>query len=527
MGAVLLDGGIHKCDRIFAQALFGSDPELHETWTELKHHPLQLQSPTGDRHWIREYKLLLKLTEFEKQIGIEFKHIRLLARAFTDRSIGFNNLTLGSNQRMEFLGDTVLQLSTSDFLYKHFPDYHEGHLSLLRSSLVNNRTQSVVCDDLGMIKFALYANPKAEIKVKDKADLLEALLGALYVDKDLRYCQVFANVCFFPRLQQFILNQDWNDPKSKLQQCCLTLRTMDGGEPDIPQYKIIECKGPTNTRVYTVAVYFRGERLAKAHGHSIQQAEMNAAKLALETCAHLFPHLNYQKRIMERSFKRQGVVTDTIRETWRQETLKKRQELGLDKPELEVKQEKEDTESRESLEDVDMDLAEEEDTPPAAIIQPVAQPEVEVPAAASSVSAKRVEQQEAARAEIREIEEKLQRKKQKKISAVKTGEIEDGECIDSEEDEIPEPEPAPSLPAPAGPSTQPQASSKEPLDEVKDRHREDQRKRWCDDRKSERRGREDRDRESYYRYDRRDRDRGPPPHSRQSYYEYDHRQQRY
>merc|ERR1719208_555818 len=127
---------------------------------------------------------------------------------------------------------------------------------------------------------------------------------------------------------------------------------------------------------------------------------------------------------------------------------------------------------------------------------------------------------EAARAEIREIEEKLQRKKQKKISAVKTGEIEDGECIDSEEDEIQEPQPAPSLPAPAGPSTQPQASSKEPLDEVKDRHREDQRKRWCDDRKSERQGREDRDRESYYRYDRRDR--GPPPHSRQSYYEYDH-----
>ena len=78
--------------------------------------------------------------------------------------------------------------------------------------------------------------------------LLEAFLGALYVDKDLYWCQVFANVCFFPRLQQFILNQDWNDPKSKLQQCCLTLRTMDGGEPDIPLYKIIECKGPTNTR---------------------------------------------------------------------------------------------------------------------------------------------------------------------------------------------------------------------------------------------------------------------------------------
>merc|ERR1719195_1309689 len=330
MGAIFLDGGINLADTVFAEAMFGSENDLWETWKDLAPHPLQTQEPGGDRHWIDTYPVLKKLVEFEKLTGIDFTHIRLLARAFTDRSIGFNNLTLGSNQRMEFLGDTVLQLITSEFLYKHFPDHHEGHLSLLRSSLVNNRTQSVVCDDLGMIKYALYANPKAEIKVKDKADLLEALLGALYVDKDLRYCQVFANVCFFHRLQQFILNQDWNDPKSKLQQCCLTLRTMDGGEPDIPVYKIIECKGPTNTRVYTVAVYFKGDRLAKAEGSSIQTAEMNAAKLALDTCSPLFPHLNYQKRIMERSFKRQGVVTETIRETWYKETLKKRKEPGLD-----------------------------------------------------------------------------------------------------------------------------------------------------------------------------------------------------
>ena len=81
-----------------------------------------------------------------------------------------------------------------------------------------------MCDDLGMTKYAVYANPKNELKIKDRADLLEAFLGALYVDQDLEYCQVFAQVCFFP--------------KSKLQQCCLTLRTMDGGEPDIPIYKV-------------------------------------------------------------------------------------------------------------------------------------------------------------------------------------------------------------------------------------------------------------------------------------------------
>lgn len=283
MGAIFLDGGIDIVDRVFGETLFKADKDVLTTsWFTMRKHPLQAQEPLGDRHWIEKFPILQKLTKFEEDTGITFKHIRLLARAFTDRSVGFTNLTLGSNQRLEFLGDTVLQLIASDYLYKYFPEHHEGHLSLLRSSLVNNRTQAVVCDDLGMSSYALYNNPKAELKTKDRADLLESFVGALYVDKGLKFCEVFCEVTLFPRLQDFIMNQDWNDPKSKLQQCCLTLRTMDGGEPDIPVYKVIECKGPTNTRVYTVAVYFRDKRLAHAVGHSIQQAEMNAASKALE-----------------------------------------------------------------------------------------------------------------------------------------------------------------------------------------------------------------------------------------------------
>ncbi|KAL1374232.1 hypothetical protein pipiens_018211 [Culex pipiens pipiens] len=109
--------------------------------------------------------------------------------------------------------------------------------TLLRSSLVNNRNQAVICDDLGMTSYAVYSNKKADLKTKDRADLLEAFLGALYVDKGLNTVKRSSKV-LLPRLQDFIMNQDWNDPKSKLQQCCLTLRTMDGGEPDIPIYSI-------------------------------------------------------------------------------------------------------------------------------------------------------------------------------------------------------------------------------------------------------------------------------------------------
>ncbi|XP_050344502.1 ribonuclease 3 [Nymphalis io] len=305
MGALFLDAGLEVTDKVFGLALWYFEPDLLEAWSKERPHPLQDQEPLGDRKYIKNFEFLQKLTEFEESIGVQFKHIRLLARAFTDRSVGFTHLTLGSNQRLEFLGDTVLQLVVSDRLYRHFPDHHEGHLSLLRSSLVNNRTQAMVCDDLNMSEYAIYNNPKAKPTTKKhKADLLEAFLGALYIDKNLEYCQVFCNACLFPRLQEFILNQNWNDPKSKLQQCCLTLRSMEGGEPDIPLYKVIECLGPTNTRVYTVGVYFRGERLAAARGHSIQEAEMNAAEQAL-SCAHeLFPQLDHQKRLIAKTMRK-------------------------------------------------------------------------------------------------------------------------------------------------------------------------------------------------------------------------------
>ncbi|VVC31425.1 Double-stranded RNA-binding domain,Ribonuclease III domain,Ribonuclease III [Cinara cedri] len=311
MGALFLDGGIEVADRVFGETFFKDSPKHLDIWVNYPKHPLQQLEPKGDRKWINTSLLLQKLTRFEESIGIKFNHIRLLARAFTDKSVGFTNLTLGSNQRLEFLGDTVHQLITTEYLYKYFPEHHEGHLSLLRSSLVNNQTQSVVCDDLNLVNYASYANPKIQLKTKDRADLLEAFLGVLYVDKGLNYCQKFCDVCFFPRLHDFILKQDWNDPKSKLQQCCLTLRSVDGGEPDIPMYKVIECKGPTNSRKFTVAVYFKGVRLSQADGHSIQQAEMNAANSALEVSKDLFPQLEHQRKAISRSLCHQSTDDNT------------------------------------------------------------------------------------------------------------------------------------------------------------------------------------------------------------------------
>ena len=264
-------------------------------------------------------------------------------------------------------------------------------------------------------------------------------------------------------------------------------------------------------RVYTVAVYFRGGRLAKAQGHSIQQAEMNAAKLALETCGHLFPHLNYQKRIMEKSFKKQGVYTETIRETWYKETLRKRQELGLDtgtaakEEEDDVKQEVKDEMSEisdcipetDSMEDVlkDDDSETLPEVPEELGDNDTLEPEKEKSVVSTQEdqshnvpkeSVAKNSNKEAVRAEIREIEEKLRKKKQKKVAEAAVAaacDLEDGECVDSEEDfDDDKPsgggdgkqvghgsKPAPTLPTPP---------------EDKTKRREDNRKRWNEGRRS-------------------------------------------
>ncbi|XP_016295409.1 ribonuclease 3 [Sinocyclocheilus anshuiensis] len=316
IGAVYLEGGLEEAKQLFGRLLFNSE-DLREVWLNYPPHPLQVQEPLTDRQLIESSPVLQKLTDFEDAIGVLFTHVRLLARAFTLRTVGFNHLTLGHNQRMEFLGDSIMQLVATEYLFIHFPDHHEGHLTLLRSSLVNNRTQAKVAEELGMQEFAI-TNDKTKrpvaLRTKTLADLLESFIAALYIDKDLEFVHTFMNVCFFPRLKEFILNQDWNDPKSQLQQCCLTLRT-EGKEPDIPLYKTLQTVGPSHARTYTVAVYFKGERIGCGKGPSIQQAEMGAAMDALEK--YNFPQMAHQKRFIERKYRQE--LKEMRRERERQE----------------------------------------------------------------------------------------------------------------------------------------------------------------------------------------------------------------
>uniref|UniRef100_A0A183BVP1 RNase III domain-containing protein n=1 Tax=Globodera pallida TaxID=36090 RepID=A0A183BVP1_GLOPA len=247
------------------------------------------------------------LADFEESIGIRFKHIRLLAKAFTRRNVPYNYLTLGNNQRLEFLGDTVLQLLTTEYIYKHFPHHQEGHLSLLRTCLVSNKTQSFVCDELAMTRYLvipealLRKGTLAQLRLKDKADLNEAFIGALYVDRGLIYCRQFCRTCFFPRLKYFIMTQRWNDPKSQLQQCCLALREGGNGDPDIPEYKTIGVEAVRNAKNFESSwnstPKFINTELHPRHGQKRSRGEENGDEP--------FSHPNVKKRtvslVLERS----------------------------------------------------------------------------------------------------------------------------------------------------------------------------------------------------------------------------------
>jgi ribonuclease-3 len=214
LAAIFLDSDLNTVENMLAKTLWQEEPDLYQIWCELKPHPIQAQLSSGDRHLISSIKILQHVSLFEEMIGCEFKHIRLLAQAFCTRSASFNLITLGDNQRLEFLGDTVLNFVVSDYLYRHFPNHHEGHLSLLRSSLVCNSTQALLYDELGMDDFVLTAyinNKKKETStgnLKRKADVFEAFVGALYIDYGLEAVAVFCNVCMFNKLkvsiQEFI-----------------------------------------------------------------------------------------------------------------------------------------------------------------------------------------------------------------------------------------------------------------------------------------------------------------------------------
>ncbi len=214
--------------------------------------------------------------QFLRRLGYVFKDESLLDRALTHRSAGS-----GHNERLEFLGDSIINFITAEFLYRAQPDAREGQLTRLRALLVRRDTLAAVARelDLGMALKLGGGELKSGGRDRDSilADALEALVGAVYLDSGMDSCRDLVQRLFAEKIAQVQQRRVAKDAKTRLQE-----RLQAKGLP-LPTYEVVEVKGAPHNREFQV--FCRVESLhnpTRGVGGSRRQAEQAAARLALE-----------------------------------------------------------------------------------------------------------------------------------------------------------------------------------------------------------------------------------------------------
>lgn len=222
------------------------------------------------------------LKTLQQNIGINFKNSQLLAQALIHRSYlnEVENKKLESNERLEFLGDSILNFIISDWLFQQYSQYSEGTLTNIRSNLVKTEMLAKIARKLKIGEYLFLSKGEEESGGRTNpsllADSLEAVTGAIYLDQGLKMVKNFITSHFKPPLEQLIKSGKFKDYKSLLQEKLQALKKQS------PTYKIIKEEGPDHDKTFTVAVYDGKKLLAAGIGKSKQSAEEQAAKLALE-----------------------------------------------------------------------------------------------------------------------------------------------------------------------------------------------------------------------------------------------------
>ncbi len=219
---------------------------------------------------------------FEEATHISFNNVDLLRQAFTHRSYLNEHRGEGGghNERLEFLGDAVLELVSTHFLYTTFPDKHEGDLTAYRAALVNATTCAEVATELGMNDYLLLSRGEAKDTGRARGVLLanafEALIGAIYMDQGYDAARDFIHAHLLPKIDDIIKKRLWQDAKSTLQEKSQEAHGVT------PSYEVLDETGPDHDKQFIVGVYIGEKLLAKGSGKSKQEAEQSAARAAIE-----------------------------------------------------------------------------------------------------------------------------------------------------------------------------------------------------------------------------------------------------
>lgn len=209
-----------------------------------------------------------------------FSNKKLYEMAFIHRSyLNETKEQLESNERLEFLGDSILSFIMSDHLYKTYPDFKEGVLTNLRSLLVNTKTLAKAAKQLDLGKHLKLSRGEEESKGRQNDTLLansfEALIGALYLDQSIDAVYEFLKVTLFPLANEYVERREFKDPKSILQE------SVQAKKRHSPVYKVLNEEGPPHAKVFTMGVFVDEELMGQGVGKSKQEAEETAAKAAL------------------------------------------------------------------------------------------------------------------------------------------------------------------------------------------------------------------------------------------------------
>ena len=210
-----------------------------------------------------------------------FINKQLFEQAFTHRSyLNETKSKDASNERLEFLGDSILSFVVSDYFYRKYEEFNEGTLTNLRSQLVNTKSLAETAEELGFGQYLKLSKGEEDSQGRQNQSLLadsyEAYIGALFLDQGIAPTTKFITDTLIPKARAIIENKDFKDPKSLFQE------HIQGQAHASPHYKVLFEEGPSHAKVFTVGVYVKDVLLGQGVGKSKQEAEESAAKQALE-----------------------------------------------------------------------------------------------------------------------------------------------------------------------------------------------------------------------------------------------------
>jgi ribonuclease-3 len=217
----------------------------------------------------------------EEKIGITFRNPDYLVQALVHRSYLNENreFPLAHNERLEFLGDAVLELVTTEELFARYPDKPEGDLTAIRAAVVNTVSISAAATELGMNEYLLLSKGEAKDKGKARdyilANTFESVIGAIYLDAGYDAARTFIKNALFGKIETIVKKKLWRDAKSLIQEKAQEIVGVT------PRYEVLEETGPDHDKNFTIGVFFTDELIAKGVGKSKQEGEQAAAQEAL------------------------------------------------------------------------------------------------------------------------------------------------------------------------------------------------------------------------------------------------------